>query len=224
MVNAHRHVGTYCLKRTYHVDQARIKMRRLLEVAVWLRLADAGMHEVGAVGIFLCERRHVVVSSRAEAAGAESQAVVGIWYGVEESLDVGVAGYDAWQTEYLHRGIVGVNAHVDVIFIADGHDGVEEVSHVGAEPVGVDAFVEVEEIAEFLYGVQVVFGDVAVDESLRLDDDVFHETLLRLFVHAWRHFLAHTAECLFIVVFLGSLALEDVDVEIGELGTVEIEV
>ena len=82
-------------------------MGRLLEVAVGHHVADAGMDEVGAVGIFLCQLRHIVVGSGAERTCAESQTVVRVGHGVKESLNVGVAGDDARKAENLQRGSSG---------------------------------------------------------------------------------------------------------------------
>ena len=153
-------------------------MARLLEIAVGEHAADAGMHEMCAVGIFARQRGHVVVGSAAERPRAECQSVVLIGHGVEEPLDILVAGDDARQSEYLQRGVVGMHAHVNAILVAHGHDGLEEIFHVLAQLVAVDAVVEREQLAEGLDGCQVIFRDIAVDESLGLDDDVLDQTVL----------------------------------------------
>ena len=48
VVHAHGQRGVDALEGAHHVDEARVEMGRLLEVAVGQHIADAGMHEVGA--------------------------------------------------------------------------------------------------------------------------------------------------------------------------------
>lgn len=165
-------------------------MRAFLEIAVWLHTADACVDKMSARGVFAGKRHDIIVCTGAQRACAESKTVVGIGHSVEKCADVGVARYDARQPENRHGWIVGVHAHIDAVFVAYGHDGVEEVSHVGAQLLGCYAFVEVEQGAEFLHGLKVVFGNVAVDESLGLDDNVFHQTMLSLGCH--RGFICST--------------------------------
>ena len=224
MVYAHGHAGTLALKCAHYIYQARVEVTRFLEVAVRHYIADSSVHEVGMFGVFAGKGGHVIVGTSAERAGAECQAVVRVGHSVEECLDVDVAGDYAWQAEDGHWWIIGVHAHVDVIFIAYGHDGLKEVSHVCAQGVGVDSVVEGEELAEFVDGLEVVFADVAVNEALGLDDDVVYEAFLTLGIHAGCDFLCHAAECLGVVVGLGSGTLKYVDVEVGEFGAVEVEI
>ncbi len=127
-----------------------------------------------------------------------------------------------------------MDAHVHVTLVANRHDGFEEILHVGAELRLVDALVEGEELAELLHGSLVVLGEIAADETLRLDDDVLHKLVvflgrhghcqcIRLFQHVAP--LANAGGKLEVRPLLACfLALEDVDVEIGKLGIVEKEV
>ena len=61
----------------------------------------------------------------------------------------------------LDGGIVGVDTHVHVALLTDGHDGLEEVLHVLAQLLLVDAFIEVEELAELLDGSLVVLAEIS---------------------------------------------------------------
>ena len=74
-----------------------------------------------------------------------------IGYGIEEPLDVLLRANNARKSQNLDRGIIGMYAHIHVALFACRHDGFEEVFHVLAQLFLVDAFVEVEEFAEFLY-------------------------------------------------------------------------
>jgi len=95
-----------------------------------------------------------------------------VGYGIEEPLDILLGTNDAWQAENLDRGIVGVNTHVHVALLANRHDGLEEVLHVGTQLSLVDAFVQVEELTELLYGSLVVLAEVTANKTLSLDDDI----------------------------------------------------
>ena len=79
---------------------------------------------------------------------------------VEEPLDILLSTNDAWQAENLDGGIVGVNTHVHVALLTDRHDGLEEVLHVGTQLCLIDALVQVEELAELLYGSLIVLAEV----------------------------------------------------------------
>jgi len=148
---------------------------------------------------------------------------VGIVHGVEEPVYVLVAGHDAGQAQDGEGRVVGVHAHVHAVFLAGGHDGGQEVAHVLPEPRLVYALVEGEQLAEQLHGALLVLGDVAAHEALRLHDDAVHELGVVLGRERGLQ-LRHLGERGLVPVSLGPLALEDVDVEVGELRAGEIEV
>ena len=157
-----------------------------------------------------------------------------VGHGIEEPLDIFLGTYDTWQSEDLDGRIVGVNAHVHIALFARGHDGFEEIFHIRTELCLVDTFVEVEEIAEFLYRRLVVLAEVATDEALGLDDDVLNEFVLLLRGHGLGEFitfgqyiaaLSYTCGELKLCPFLTcSFALQDVDIEVGKLSIVEVKV
>ena len=186
------------------------------------------MHEPCPAGVLPCQCRDVVVLSGRKGASAERQSVMRIVHGIEEPLYILVACYDAWQAKYLEWRVVGMHAHVHVALVAYGHDGRQEVAHILAQLVFGDALVEREQLPEQLHGMLVVLADVSAYEALGLDDDVLHQLVVVLRCHRLPecgclpndvtvHFLAHS-----LPVLLRILALQDVDVEIGELCEAEI--
>ena len=155
-------------------------------------------------------------------------------HSVEEPFDVLFCTHDAWKTEHFDRWVIGVNAHVHAVFLTGRHDGFEEVLHVGTELRLVDTFVEVKEVAELLNRSSVVLAEVTRHKALGLDDDVLHQFVVFLRSHRLGEFVAlgedvatctHTSRKLELGPLLTStLAFQDVDVEVGELGIVEVEV
>ncbi len=204
------------------------------EVAVGEDVAGAQVHEVGARGKLAGHGDDIVIGSGREASGAEGEAVVRVGHGVEQPLYVLLGTHDARQSQNLDGRVVGVYAHVHAELVARGHDGFEEILHVLAQLLLVYALVELEEAAELLNGFLVVLREVAADEALRLDDDVLHELVLLLGRHGFgqRVGLGEDVSPLACGRGAGGEApllacagtLEDVDVEVGKLGVVEVEV
>ena len=157
-----------------------------------------------------------------------------VGHGIEEPLDILFGADDAGQSENLDGGIVGMNAHVHAVFLASGHDGLQEVLHVGTQLCLVDAFIEVEEFAELLDRLSVALLEVARHESLRLDDDGLHQCVVFLGSHGLGQLVAFLQHVSAFAPSLGelelspflacTLALQDIDVEIGKLSVVEIQV
>ena len=236
VVDAHRQAGILLLEDAGQFDEvgAASQMAGLGEVAVGEDMAGAQVHEMGARSELAGQFHHVVIGTCRETAGTEGEAVVLVGHGIEEPLDVLLGTDDARQAENLDGGIVGVYAHVHVAFLADGHDGLQEIFHVGTEPGLVDAFVEIEELAELLDGRLVVFAEITRHEALRLDDDVLHELVVLLGCHGLGQFVAFGQYVATFAPSLGELeggpllagtrALQDIDVEVGELGVVEVKV
>ena len=124
-------------------------------------------------------------------------------------------------------------AHIDVVFVAYGHDGLEPCLHVLAQHVLRHAVVEGEQVAEELYGTLVALLEVARDEALRLYHDVLHQLAV-----VGRRSLLLYLPCLGddVAVPSGVLVLEsppfgfrpfafqDVDVEVCKFRPVEVEV
>ena len=163
MIHAHREIRILFLENAHELDQvcAAAEMGRLGKVAVREYVAAAEMDEMSPGSELLREIDHIVIGPCGERAGAEGQAVMLVRNGVEEPFDVLLGADDARKSEDLDRRIVRMHAHVHVAFVADRHDSFEEVFHVGAELCLVDAFVELEEVAELLDRSLVVLTEVA---------------------------------------------------------------
>ena len=135
VVNAHGQLWVLLLEDTAEFDKVgtSAQVTGLGEVAVGEDVARTQVNEVCARSKLLGQLNDVVVSACTQATGAERQAVVFVGYGVEEPLDILLGTDDTWQAENLDGGIVGVNAHIHVALLANGHDSLEEVLHVGTE-------------------------------------------------------------------------------------------
>ena len=177
---------------------------------------------------------HVVVGTSRKRACTEGKTIVLVGYSIEEPLDILFSTDDAWQAENLDRGIVGVDAHVHAVLLAGGHDGFEEVFHVGTQLSLVDAFIEVEELTELLDGRLVVLAEVTRYEALGLDDDGLNQLVVLLRCHGLGQFVAFGNDTAALTPTLWELellpllastrAFEDIDVEVSKLGIVEVEV
>ena len=236
MIDTHRETGILLLEDAGKLDEVgtTAQVAGLGEVAVGEDVAAAEVYEVGARSELAGKSDHVVVGSGRERACAEGKAVVLVGHGIEEPADILFGADDARQAKNLDGGIVGVYAHIDAEFLADRHNGLEPVLHVGTELCLVDALVEVEELAELLHGSVVVLAEVAADEALRLDDDVLDELVVLFGSHRLGQFVAFGEHVASFAYALGELelcpllasafTLEDIDVEVGKLCIVEVEV
>ena len=236
MIDTHRETGVLLLEDAGKLDEVgtTAQVAGLGEVAVGEDVAAAEVYEVGARSELLGKIDHVVVGSGRERTSAEGEAVVLVGHSIEEPADILLGADDARQAKDLDRGIVGVYAHIDAELLAGGHDGLEPVLHIGTELCLVDALVEVEELAELLDGSVVVLAEVAADEALRLDDDVLDELVVLFGSHRLGQFVAlgeHVASFAYALgelelcpLLTSAFALKDIDVEVGKLGIVEVEV
>ena len=163
VIDAHGQLGIFLLKDAAELDEVgtSAQVGGFGEVAVGEDVAGAQVYEVGARSELAGHLHDIVVGTCREAACAEGEAVVLVGHGVEEPLDILFGAHDAWQAENLDGGIVGVDAHIHVALLADGHDSLEEVLHVLAQLLLVDAFIEVEELAELLDGSLVVLAEIS---------------------------------------------------------------
>ncbi len=200
MVDAHRQPGNVgivlaveflLLESTHQIDEvgAAAKMAGLGEVAVGENVAGAQVDKPRARGELARHGRNVVLGSGRQTSCAEREAVVLVGYGIEEPLNVFLAGDDARQTENLEGRIVGMHAHIHIALVAYGHDGRKEILHVLAQLVAVDTLVQGEQLAEQLYRMLIALLEVAAHEALRLDDDVLDKLVLLLGRHGLPQFL-----------------------------------
>ena len=106
----------------------------------------------------------------------------------EQPFDVVGAGDDTWQAEDLEWWIVGMNTHIHIAFVTDRHDRVEEILHVGAQLLAVDALIFLQQLTEKAERMLVAFLEVAGNKALCLDDDVLHELMILLRCHLLAQF------------------------------------
>ena len=182
------------------------------------------MHEMCPLCIFARQGNHVVLYARTQRPGTERQTVVWVVHCGEKPFDVLVAVHYAWQTEHRYWRVVGMHTHVYSRFLTHRHYRLKEIFHVLTQFLLVNALVEVEELSEQFYGVFVVLMEVAANEALGLDDDVFHKAVVLLRSHCLCQLVSlrqHVAVAKLMESrpFLPrSLTLQDIDVEIGKLG------
>ena len=127
-----------------------------------------------------------------------------------------------------------MHTHIHITLLAGRHNRFEEVFHIRTKLCLIDAFIQVQELAELLYRSLIVLTEVTTDKALRLDNNVFYQFMLLLWRHRLGEFialgknispLAYSFRELELRPFLtGTLAFQDIDVEVCKLGIVELEV
>ena len=115
-----------------------------------------------------------------------------------------------------------MHTHIHTIFFADRHDGGEEITHVFAQHITVDTFIEGQQLLEDVHRILISFFDISVDEALRLYDDRVDEIILFCFGNGLVQF-CNLYQFFGGVVLFGSFASEDSKVEVSEANTVEVE-
>ena len=157
-----------------------------------------------------------------------------VGYSIKEPLDILFRTDDARQPENLDRRIVRMHTHIHITLLAGRHNRLEEVFHIRTKLCLIDAFIQVQELAELLYRSLIVLTEVTTDKALRLDNNVFYQFMLFLWRHRLGEFIAlgknisplafwrgAGGEAPFLT---GTLTFQDIDVEVCKLGIVEIEV
>ena len=197
-------------------------------------MARAQVNEMGAGCKLAGHLHHIIVGSGRQAACTEGKPVVLVGNGIQEPFNIFLCAHDAWQAQHLDRRIVRVYAHVHIAFLARRHNSFQEVFHVFAKLLFADALIELQEVAELLDGGLVGLREVARDESLCLDNDVLYQLVILFGSHRLGQLVGfgqHVASLtdarrkFKLSPFLAcACALEYIDVEIGKLGIVEVEV
>ena len=131
------------------------------EVAIREDVARTKVNEMGAISELLSECDRVIMLASGERTCTIGQAVMLVRNGVEEPLDILHVAYDTWQTEDWIRRIVRVYTHIDVVLLADWHDGVEPVLHVLLKLLLVDTIVKLEQVAELLDRSSIALAEVS---------------------------------------------------------------
>ena len=127
-----------------------------------------------------------------------------------------------------------MHTHIHIALLAHRHDRLEEILHVLTKLLLVDTLVKIQELTEFLHRSLIVLAEVATHETLCLDDDILHQLMILLGGHRLRQgislgqhvtALAYPCRELKLCPFLtGTLTLQDIDIEVGKLSIVEIQV
>ena len=188
------------------------------------------MHEMCPLGIFARQGNNVVLYARTQRTSTECKAVVWVVHCREEPFYVLVAVHYAWQAKHRDWRVVGMHTHVYSRFLAHRHYRLKEILHVLTQLILVNALVEVEELSEQLYRVLIVLMEVAAHETLGLYHYVLHQSVVLLRCHCLCQLVSLSqyvavAKLVESCPFLSrSLTLQDVYVEISELGIREKEV
>ena len=98
-------------------------------------------------------------------------------YHLHHTLNVFFVNDDTGKAEYAPSGIVGMDGHVNVVFVTGGHDALKEVFEVGKKFLIVNIFVHFEELFNLSHsfglpaGHYVAVGVIlnAVEHFLGLD-------------------------------------------------------
>ena len=152
MIHTHWQVWILLLEDTSQFDDVGTSAQVACfgEVAVREDMAGTEMNKMRAWSKLASHFHHIVISTCTQRTSTECQSVMLVRHGIEEPLDVLLCTYDTWQSENLDGGIVGVNTHIHVAFLADRHDSLQEVFHVLTELVLVDALIQIQELTELL--------------------------------------------------------------------------
>ncbi len=208
-----RFLGQRRLDQGDHVDVA-IEMTAFVEGA-WGRVALTTdvpqVEEVHAIPEPTHHARKVVVTARAERAGAERDAVRRIVDRLHHAGIVVLGRHDARQAEERERRIVGMTADADTCLRSDRHHLFEEVDEILPQPLRSDRAIRCEMLAQLV-------EREAFCRARQAEDDVPRQRAPARFVHR-----GEAARCLLRDVFgiVGIGACKDVDVEGGEVREVE---
>ena len=167
MVGTHRAVEADVVERLHdlvHVEGAVAgQVRGLLELGVAEELQVAHVREVDAALERADDLGQVVLAAGAQRAGAQGHAVVRVVHHLQHAVQVLAAGDDARQAEHAPGRVVRMNGHIDVVLVAHGHDGLEEVLEVGEQRFVVHALVDLKQRLDLLHALGLPAGqDVAV--------------------------------------------------------------
>ena len=77
---------------------------------------------------------------------------------LHHAKDVRLVDDDTGQTEYTPGGIVGMNGHVDIVFVADRHDALQEVLQVRKQLLIVHILVHLEQFLDVSHTLRLPAG------------------------------------------------------------------
>ena len=125
-----------------------------------------------------------------------------------------------------------MNTHIDIVLIADRHDSLQPVLHVLLQLLLVDAIIKLQQVAELLDRSRIALAEVTRYETLGLDDDILYQGMILLWCRSLLDFICLSHEVSAPLVLLRELSpiltsaftLQDIDIEVGKLAPVHIEV
>ena len=83
---------------------------------------------------------------------------MGIVHHLQHTMDVLLVDDDAGQAEHRPRRIVGMDGHIDAVFVAGGHDGLEEILEVIEQRLVVHALIDLEQRLDVLHALRLPAG------------------------------------------------------------------
>ena len=121
--------------------------------------AGHGTDDIGDIVIKICSER----------ACAECKSVMRIINRLQHSVDILFTSDNSWQVEYGPCGIIGMDRHIDVIFIAGGHYSLEEIYEIVKEVLLCHILISIEKLLNMSKSFRLPAGhNEAVGICIRL--------------------------------------------------------
>ena len=88
----------------------------------------------------------IILQVGAVGTGAEGDTVVGVIHHLHHPQDVGLVYNDSGQAEYTPGGIVRMDRHVDVVFVADRHNAFKKIFQVCKQLFVIHVFIHFKQL------------------------------------------------------------------------------
>ena len=102
--------------------------------------------------------RQIIFQVGAVGTGTEGNAVVRVIYHLHHTQDVLLVDDDTGQPEDTPGGIVGVDRHVNVVFVTGGHDTLQKIFQVGKKLFVIHIFVHFEQFFDMSHTLRLPAG------------------------------------------------------------------
>ena len=99
--------------------------------------------------------RKIILEVGAVGTRAEGHAVMYIVDSIHQTKDVCLGVDDSGETEYGPCRIIRVDRHLDVILVADRHDGLQEVNEVLEQLLAIHVLIHLEELLYLLHTLRL---------------------------------------------------------------------
>ena len=133
-------------------------MGGLFEIGRGIKFQVAHMGEMNPALQGTDHVRQVVFQVGAVGAGTEGDAVVRVIHHFHHAKDVGLVDDDAGKSEHAPGGIVRMDRHVDVVFVADRHDALQEIFQIGKQRLIIHVAVHLEQLFDVLHAFRFPAG------------------------------------------------------------------